>query len=377
MKAAVTNAMGQVAVPYVALPLRVRQVKREIMAAIGRVLDHGQYVLGPEVQRFEERFAEYCGTKYAVGVSDGTTALILVLRSLGIGPGDEVITAPNSFIASASSAALLGAAPRFVDVRPDDLNMNPELLERAITSRTKAIVPVHLTGQPAAMDAILAIAGRRGIPVIEDAAQAVGSLDHGRKSGSMGHAGCFSLHPLKNLHAIGDAGVVTTNDERLYGWLVRARNHGLRNRDEIDFWSTNSRLDTLQAAVLNVMLDHLDRWIEERRAIAAEFCAELRGVVGVPDERPKCRHTYQTFMIRAERRPQLLAHLRGRGVDAKVHYPTAIPWQPAAQGLGHGPDEFPVTRWLADRIVSLPLYAEMTKEQRRTVIDGVRSFYEP
>jgi dTDP-4-amino-4,6-dideoxygalactose transaminase len=365
----------QVRVPYVALPLRARRVKPEIMAAIEKVIDHGIYILGPEVQEFEARFAGYCGTRYAVGVGDGTSALILALRGVGVGPGDEVITAPNSFVASASSAALLGATPRFVDVRRQDMNMDPALLERAITPRTKAIVPVHLAGQPADMEPILKLGERYGIPVIEDAAQSVGTTYHGKRTGGLGHAGCFSLHPLKNLHAIGDAGVITTSDERLYQWLLKARNHGLRNRDEVEFWSPNTRLDTLQAAVLNVMLDHLDAWIGERRELADQFCAALRDVVGVPEEAPGCYHTYQTFVIVAERRNALLEHLRQRAVDAKVHYPLAIHMQEAARGLGHHSDDFPVTRWLADRIVSLPFYAEMTAEQRAAVIDGVRSFY--
>ncbi len=369
--------MSHVTVPYVALPLRGARVKRELMTAIERVMDHGMYILGPEVREFETRFAQYCGTKYAVGVSDGTMALILVLRSLGIGPGDEVITAPNSFIASASAAALIGATPRFADVRRDDMNLNPDLLEAAITPRTKAIIPVHLTGHPADMEPISKIAERHGIPVVEDAAQSVGTLYHGRRMGSMGYAGCFSLHPLKNLHGIGDAGVVTTNDEHLYQWLLKARNHGLRTRDEVEFWSTNSRLDTLQAAILNVMLDHLDEWIKERREVAAEFCAKLQEVVGVPVEQPGCFHTYQTFMIHAERRSTLLQHLKARGIDAKVHYPLTIPMQEAARGLGYSPDDFPVARWLAERIVSLPLYAEMTRAQRAAVVEGVRSFYRP
>ena len=371
------NSLAGVTVPYVALPLRARRVKREMLAAIEQVIDHGQYILGPEVQVFEERFATYCGTRFAVGVSDGTAALILVLRWLGVGPGDEVITAPNSFIASASSAALLGATPRFVDVRRGDMNLDPELLEGAITPRTKAIVPVHLAGHPAEMEPILKIGERHGIPVIEDAAQSVGTVYHGRRTGGMGLAGSFSLHPLKNLHGVGDAGVITTSDPNLYRWLLKARNHGFRTRDEVEFWSTNSRLDTVQAAVLNVMLEHLDRWIEERREIATEFCAALAGVVGVPQETPGCRHTYQTFMIHAERRDALLEHLRQRGVDAKVHYAIPIPFQLVARALGYRPEEFPETRWLADRIVSLPLYSEMSREQRSTVIDAVRSFYRP
>lgn len=365
----------QVRVPYVALPQRARRVKRELMAVIEKVIDHGIYVLGPEVQEFETRFARYCGTRYAVGVGDGTSALILALRGVGVGPGDEVITAPNSFIASASSAALLGATPRFVDVRRQDMNMDPALLERAITPRTKAIVPVHLAGHAADMEPILKLGERYGIPVIEDAAQSVGTTYHGKRTGGIGRVGCFSLHPLKNLHAIGDAGVITTSDERLYQWLLKARNHGLRNRDEVEFWSPNTRLDTLQAAVLNVMLDHLDGWIGERRELAEQFRAALRDVVGVPEEAPGCYHTYQTFVIVAERRTGLLDHLRQRGIDAKVHYPLAIHMQEAARGLGYRPDDFPVTRWLTDRIVSLPIYGEMTAEQRAAVIDGVRSFY--
>src|SRR3989454_915633 len=259
------NSMGEVPVPYVALQLRARRVKREMMAAVERVIDHGQYILGPEVQAFEERFASYCGTRFAVGVSDGTAALMLVLRSLGVGPGDEVLTAPNSFIASASSAALLGATPRFADVRREDMNLDPDLLQTPITPRTKAIVPVHLAGHPADMEGILKIGERHGVPVVEDAAQSVGTVYHGRRTGSMGYAGCFSLHPLKNLHAVGDGGVITTNDKRLYHWLLRARNHGLRTRDEVEFWSTNSRLDTVQAAILNVMLDRLEEGFPDGR----------------------------------------------------------------------------------------------------------------
>lgn len=364
-----------VRVPYVALSLRTSPIKRQLLGAMERVLDHGVYILGPEVQEFERHFARYCGTRYAVGVGDGTSALTLTLRGLGVEAGDEVITAPNSFVASASSAVLIGAIPRFVDVRRQDMNMDPALLEAAITPRTKAIVPVHLAGHPADMEPILKIGERYGIPVVEDAAQSVGTNYRGKRTGSLGRAGCFSLHPLKNLHAIGDAGVIVTDDEALYGWLLKARNHGLRTRDEVEFWSPNSRLDTLHAAVLDVMLEHLDEWIRERRILADQFRAGLRDVVRVPEESPECFHTYQTFVVLAERRDALLEHLRGRGIDAKVHYPLPIHMQPAARALGHRPDDFPVTRWLADRIVSLPIYGEMTSEQRAAVIMGVRSFY--
>jgi dTDP-4-amino-4,6-dideoxygalactose transaminase len=369
-------ATDTVKVPYVALPLRTGPIKAELLAAMERVIDHGVYVLGPEVQEFECRFARYCGVRYAVGVGDGTSALTLTLRGLGVGPGDEVITVPNSFIASASSAVLLGAIPRFVDVRRHDMNMDPSLLEAAISRRTKAIVPVHLAGHPADMEPILKIGERYGIPVVEDAAQSVGTQYHGRRTGSLGRAGCFSLHPLKSLHALGDAGVIVTDDATLYEWLLKARNHGLRNRDETEFWSPNSRLDTLQAAVLNVMLDHLEDWICDRRALAQLFREQLQDVVSVPEEAPGCFHTYQTFVIVAEQRRALLDHMRQAGVDAKVHYALPIHMQPAARALGHRPDDFPVARWLADRIVSVPLYGEMSTEQRRTVVASIRSFYE-
>jgi dTDP-4-amino-4,6-dideoxygalactose transaminase len=364
-------------VPYVSLPLRVRRVKREIMEAVERVVDSGVYVLGPEVARFEEAIANYCGVKYAIGVSDGTMALILTLRALGVGPGDEVLTAPNSFVASASCAALVGATPTFVDVRRGDMNLDPDKLDKAITPRTKAIIAVHLAGHAADIDAIVRVASARGVPVIEDAAQAIGSRYKGRRVGGLARAACFSLHPLKNLHGIGDGGLITTDDPALYAWLLKARNHGLKTRDEAEFWSTNSRLDPLQAAILGVMLAHLDTWIEERRAIAHEFCDALRDVVGVPTEAEGYFHTYQTFVIHAERRAALLKHLEAHGVDAKVHYPRPIPLQEAARALEYVPDDFPLTHWLSEHIVSLPLYAEMTREQRDAVIHGVRSFYRP
>jgi dTDP-4-amino-4,6-dideoxygalactose transaminase len=364
-----------VAVPYVALPLQMRTIKSDVLAAVDRVLEHGMYVLGPELAEFEARFAEYCGVKYAVGVADGTAALILTLRGLGVGPGDEVITAPNSFIASASCAALIGATPVFVDVRESDMTLDAELLERAITSKTKAIIPVHLAGHAADMDPILEIAARHGVAVIEDAAQSVGSTYKGRRTGSMGVAGCFSLHPLKNLHAAGDAGIITTNDAHLYEWLLKARNHGLRTRDEVEFWSTNSRLDTLQAAILLVSLPHLDGWTAERRSVAAEYSEALADVVGVPTETDGIFHTYQTYMVKADRRNELIEHLKTRRVDAKVHYPLPIHVQPAARSLGIAPNDFPVAYSLAQRIVSLPAYGELTAEQRQAVIDGVRSFY--
>ncbi len=364
------------AVPYVALPAQARRIKGELMVAIERVLDHGQYALGPEAEAFEERFATYCEARFAVGVSSGTAALSLALRALSVGPGDEVITAPNSFIASASAVAMLGARPVFADVDEETMNIVPGEIEKAITPRTKAVMPVHLTGQAADMGPILQVAERHGVPVVEDAAQSVGARYHGRRAGSFGVLGCFSLHPLKNLHAYGDGGVITTSDEEIYRWLLKARNHGFRDRDTCEFWSTNDRLDGIQAAVCNLKLDYLDEWTEERRKIAKEFCDGLKDCVSVPTEAPGCLQVYQTFMIRADRRDELAEHLRARGVGAKIHYPVPLYLQAPARALGYKPEDFPVAFSLSKRILSLPLFPEMTREQREAVIDGVRSFYE-
>jgi dTDP-4-amino-4,6-dideoxygalactose transaminase len=363
-----------ITVPFVALALQQRAIKAEILGAIERVLEHGQYIQGPEVEDFERKFAMLCGTPFAVGISDGTHALILSLRALGIGPGDEVITAPNSFLASAAAIALVGARPVFADVR-DDLNIDPERMDAAVTPRTRAIMPVHLTGRPADMERIGATAERRGLAIVEDAAQAVGATLNGRPVGSFGAAGCFSLHPLKNLAACGDAGAVTTHDRKIADALRAARNHGLRSRDDCGAWSFNARLDTVQAAVLSVKLAYLERWTAAKRKLAARYSEALRRVVKVPEDRPGEHAVYQTFVIRAERRDALQRHLAARGVDSKVHYPTPLHLQEAAADLGYKKGDFPVAERLAGEILSLPIYPELTSAQQEAVVEGVRSFY--
>ncbi|HET7874922.1 MAG TPA: DegT/DnrJ/EryC1/StrS family aminotransferase [Methylomirabilota bacterium] len=363
-----------IAVPFVALGLQHRALKAELLGAIDRVLEHGQFVLGPEVEDFERTFAGLCGTPFAIGMSDGTHALILSLRALGIGPGDEVITAPNSFLACAAAIALVGARPVFADVR-DDLNIDPDRIADAVTPRTRALMPVHLTGRPAEMERIGAIAERHGLAVVEDAAQAVGARLNGRPVGSFGAAGCFSLHPLKNLAACGDAGVVTTTDRKMADALRAARNHGLRSRDDCGAWSYNARLDTVQAAILNVKLVHLERRTEVKRKIAARYREALRDVVRVPEERPGETAVYQTFVIRAERRDALQRHLAERGIESKVHYPTPLHLQEAAADLGYKRGDFPVAERLAGEILSLPIYPELTDTQQEAVVAGMRSFY--
>jgi dTDP-4-amino-4,6-dideoxygalactose transaminase len=358
----------------VALDLQQRLLKPELMTAIESVIDGGQFILGGEVAEFERRFAELTGSPAAVGIASGTCALLLALRALGIGEGDEVVTPANSFVASAATIALAGARPVLVDVR-DDFNVDPDLVERAVTGRTRAIVPVHLTGRPAAMDRIEEIARRRGLAIIEDAAQAVGARLGGRSVGTFGEIGCFSLHPLKNLGACGDAGIVTVSDESLARALRQSRNHGLRDRDNCESFSYNCRLDTLQAAILNVKLRHLEAWTAAKRRLAARYRQALSDVVRVPDERPGEFAVYQTFVVRADRRDDLQRHLLARGIDSKIHYPVPIHLQAAARSLGYAKGDFPVTERLATEILSLPIYPELTDEQVDLVVAGVRSFY--
>jgi dTDP-4-amino-4,6-dideoxygalactose transaminase len=363
-------------VPYVDFAAEHAAIRAELLAAVQRVLDHGGFILGSEVEEFEARFAEYCGVRHAVGVASGTAALTLALQGLGVGPSDEVITVPNSFVATVSSIVLTGARPVLVDVL-DDFTIDPERIEAAVTARTRAIVPVHLTGRPADMERVTAVARRHGLAVVEDAAQAVGAEYRGRRAGALGHASAFSLHPLKNLGAAGDGGVVTTDDDELADWLRKARNHGLRTRDECAFFSPNERLDALHAAMLRVKLGHLEEWTERRRHNAAYYCEHLEGLpeIRLPRERAGERCVYHTFVVEAERRDTLRAHLAARGVETKVHYPVPIHLQPAASGLGYQRGSFPVAERQAARILSLPVHPWLSEEQLAYLVGGVREFY--
>jgi len=365
---------GTPRVPFLDLPAQHHSIKEEIMAAVEGVLAHGNFIQGKELADFEEEFAAYCGTRFAIGVANGTDALVLALKAVGVGPGDEVITAPNSFLASASAVMMAGAKPTFVDVG-DDYNLDASIMEQAITRRTKVILPVHLTGRPADMRAILDIARRRGLAVIEDAAQAVGSIYRGQKVGSFGAAGCFSFHPLKNLNACGDGGMITTDDEAIYRFAMKARNHGLRSRDEWGFCSLNSRLDTLQAAILSVKLRHLEDWAQARRRNAAAYSRVLDGLVQVPVEGPDERAVYQTYVVQCERRDELQRHLSERGVETKVHYPIPIHLQDATRALGYREGDFPRAEAQAKRIMSLPVHPWLSSVQLEHVIACIWSFY--
>jgi dTDP-4-amino-4,6-dideoxygalactose transaminase len=365
--------MANFRVPYTNFPALVHDLRPSLHKAFDEVIDSGRYILGPHLVEFEQSISKLIAVKHALGVSTGTCALHLALRQLGVGPGDEVITAPNSFLASASSIALVGATPRFADVG-DDMNLDPAALEAALTPKTRAIIPVHLTGRPARMREILAIARRRNLAVLEDCAQAIGAKLENKPVGGWGHAGAFSCHPLKNLFAFGDNGFLTTNDPALYRQLWLARSHGMPDRDTCDFWSHNCRMDELQAAFLRVNLTKLGEWTEERRRLAFRYNDLLRDLVKVPDEGPGEYHVYQTYMIRTERRDDLQTFLREKGIEALTHYRIPIHMQPAAKPLGYRADDFPMAKKLSETILSLPLYPGLTEDQQDHVHRCIRDF---
>lgn len=366
--------MSTFAVPYTDFSAQNSGAREELRAAFDEVLDSGHYIQGPNVTAFEREFADFCGSPFATGLANGTCSLHLVLRAMGVGPGDEVITAPNSFFASAAAIAVVGATVVFADVN-EDANIDPAAIEAAVTERTKVIMPVHLTGRPVDMVRIQRIADAHGLGILEDAAQAVGSSFLGQRVGSWGQAASFSLHPLKSLHAFGDAGILTAKDEGLINDVAQRKNHGLIDRGTCEMWSFNCRLDEVQAALLRVQLRNLDAKIVERRRLAARYNDALRPYVTVPDEREGEVHSYQTYLIQGEDRDALQAHLRANGVEAIVHYPKPLHLQPAAADLGYGVGSFPVTERLSARILSLPIFPGMTEAQQDLVIEQVGTFY--
>lgn len=363
-------------VPYVNLAGQHAQIKEELLAAVSAVLDSGQFILGEPVAEFERQFAALCGVRYAVGVNSGTDALILALRAIGIGSGDEVVTVPNSFVASTACIRLLGARPVFVDVGPD-YNIDPGKIAAAVSPRTRAILPVHLTGRPCNMEPIMAVARGKGLHVIEDCAQAVIAEYRGRRVGSFGTVGCFSLHPLKTLNACGDGGALTTDDPGLYERLKVMRNIGLRSRDDCVGWSHNSRLDTLQAAILLVKLRYLDQWTEKRRENARYYRTHLAWIpqVEAPPAEAEVRAVYHTFVIQADRRDDLRGFLSARGVGSAIHYPVPIHLSTAGKELGYPEGSFPIAERQAQRVLSLPVYPELTVAQLDRVCESIREFY--
>jgi dTDP-4-amino-4,6-dideoxygalactose transaminase len=368
-------------VPLVDLQAQYASLKDEVCAAVERVLASQRFVLGDEVRRLESSIAEYCQAKHAVGCASGSDALLLALMALDISAGDEVITTPASFFATASAIARLGARPVFVDIDRLTYNLDDVAqVAEAITSKTKAIIPVHLYGQCAEMDPLLALGERHGIPIIEDAAQAIGATDRGRRAGSMGAIGCFSFYPTKNLGGAGDGGIVTTNDDKLAQRLRRLRAHGGMTEYEHVEVGINSRLDELQAAVLNVKLPHLDKWSDERARVADVYTrllsdADLSFELTTPFVRPECRHIFHQYVIRVPRhRDALMNHLRERGVGTKVYYPIPLHRQECFSYLGYKAGAFPEAESVAAETFALPIYPELTEAQQTYVVESIGSF---
>lgn len=345
---------------------------------INRVIDHCQFILGPVVGVFEKRFAELCRTRFALGVNSGTDAIFLALKAVDVGPGDEVITVANSFIATAGAIAATGARPVFIDVGAD-YNMNPTFLESALSPRTRAIVPVHLTGCPAPMKQIRDIAKKRGLVIIEDAAQAVGAAIGDRPVGSLGDVGCFSLHPLKNLNVAGDGGMMTTDSEDLYLKLNKLRSHGLKNRDEIEYFGYNSRLDSLQAAVGLYNLDGLEEVTRRRMKNAHRYdqhLADLAPNVIIPPRPTGVRQVFHTYVVQVKHREDLMRALLGAGIETKIHYPIPIHFQMPCREMGWKRGDLPVTEAQSERILSLPVQQFLSTDQIDYVSEVIRSFYQ-
>jgi dTDP-4-amino-4,6-dideoxygalactose transaminase len=359
--------------PLVDLKAQYRTIEDEVMAAIRGVLESGQFVLGPETQAFERELAQHCRAAETVGTNSGTSALHLALLAAGVGPGDEVITVPFTFVATVAAIEYTGARAVLVDVREDSLTMDPLLLEAAITPRTRAIVPVHIYGQPADMDPILQIARANGLRVVEDACQAHGAEYRGRRVGALGDVGCFSFYPGKNLGAYGEGGAVVTNDEDLAGTIRALRHWGQTRRYHHELKGFNYRLEELQAAILRVKLRHLEDWTEARRAHAQLYDRLLAGVLPTPVEMPYARHVYHVYAVRTRSRERLESALAAAGVSTGVHYPAPVHLQPAYADLGYGPGAFPVSERASAEVLSLPMYAELADHEIDLVVELVRT----
>jgi len=364
-------------VPFLDLKSQYKTIKDEVHAAINEVIENTAFAGGPFVAKFEQEFAKYCGTKHAIGVGNGTDALWMALIALGVGAGDEVITTPNTFIATAEAISLAGAIPVFVDIDEKTHNMNPALIEASITKKTKAIIPVHLFGQPADMDPIMAVANKHGLQVIEDACQAHGAEYKGRKAGSIGIIGCFSFYPGKNLGAYGEGGGITTNDDALAAKMRMFRDHGQAKKYYHDIIGWNARLDGIQGAVLNVKLKYLGNWTEARRKHAKDYTAGLSTVkdIIVPLEAEYAKHVYHIYAIRVKDRDKLMSYLGEKGISCGIHYPVPLHLQAAYGFLNKCEGSFPIAEKCASQYLSLPMFAELTDEQVSYVIDQIKEYY--
>jgi dTDP-4-amino-4,6-dideoxygalactose transaminase len=359
-------------IPFVNLAKQFKNIEKELVDNFIEIGRSGGYIMGEFLETFEKNVSDFLEVKHVLGVADGSDALFLIMHALGIGEGDEVITAPNSFIASAWTIVATGAKPVFVDVDLD-LNINPKLIEASINEKTKAIMPVHLAGRPAKMDEINEIAKKYNLYVIEDSAQAIGARYKGKRVGGLSNAAGFSLHPLKNLGIYGDGGLIATNDDILYEKLKKLRNHGLINRDECEIWGFNSRLDTIQAAFANTKLKYLENWNARCHEIATIYKNNLIGVeLPIDQEWEYC--VYHNFIIKTHQRDLMMNYLKENGVDTRIHYPIPIHLQKAAKNLGYKIGDFPITENFSKTMISLPIYPELTDEEVYFIIEKVNSF---
>ena len=362
-------------VKYVRLDAQWKDEKFDLVPIIEKVLANGTYIGGSIVEEFEKKAADFCGVSNCIALNSGTDALVCSMHALGIKPGDEVLTPPNSFIASTASIVHLGAKPVFIDVL-DDQSLDVKQIEKLITSKTKAIMPVHLTGRMSQMDEIVTLAEKHGLFVIEDAAQSIGSKFKNKLSGSWGHVGCFSTHPLKNLNACGDGGFVTTNDDEIAAKIRLMRNHGMVDRNTVEHFGFVSRLDTLQAAILQYRLRKLPQVIEKRRENALAYMQRLNAEkVFWPKLSNDYFDTYHTFVIQVEQRDKLISFLNKRGIQTAIHYPTPIHLQPASHYLGHNLGDFPAAEAQSNRILTLPINQFLSPSEIQFVADSVNEFY--
>jgi dTDP-4-amino-4,6-dideoxygalactose transaminase len=362
-------------VPFLNLAAQYASLKDELLPAVERVLAGGHYILGANVAALEEDIAIRAGARFGVGVNSGSDALTLALRALGIGPGDEVITTPFTYIAPAEAIHQMGAKIIFADIDPRTFNLDPAEVEKRITPHTKALIPVHLFGQAAPMKELMALAGSRGMHIVEDCAQAIGALQNGNPVGSFGRLGCFSFYPTKNLGADGDGGMLVTNDEALAGKLRMLRVHGIERRYLHSLHGYNSRLDEVQASILRVKLTRLKHWNERRAEIAARYNAGLKNLpLKLPVIAPGNTHVYHVYAVLASRRDELQEFLAGRGVPTIIYYPLPLHLQKVYADLGHRPGDFPAAESVSKTILPLPIYPELTDDQVEYVIEMVRQF---
>jgi len=361
-------------IPFIDFKEQNRLIQDEVDVGMKKVFEKGDYILGEQAQVFEKAFANYCETAYGVGVNSGTDALHLALAALDIQEGDEVIVPTHTFIATALCVSFCRAKPVFVDIEPDTYNIDPKSFEKAITKKTKAVIPVHIYGQPADMGAITAIARKHGIKIVEDAAQAHGARYQSKRVGSLGDVACFSFYPTKSLGACGDAGMIVTGNKDIYEKALMLRDYGRKGRYEHKIKGTNSRLDTIQAVVLNSKLKHLDRWNSMRAQAAAQYAELLKPLKGVvtPMTKPDRTHVFQTYAIRVPNRDQVVEAMKAKGISVLIHYPIPLHLQEAYAELGYKAGDFPVAEKLASEVMSLPMFPHITKEQVKTVADALK-----